>query len=185
MHFSPKLPTFNESQKVFSGTRFDVASVQIDGKKGNKIQREVVLHPGAVVILPLLDPEHLVMIRNRRFAVGKELWELPAGTLEPKEPPLETAKRELIEETGYQAAEMNPLTVFYTTPGFCNEVMYGYVASGLSYVGQALEETEQIIVEIVSWQSALSMVKEGTIVDAKTLTTLLFYNTFARSHDGI
>ncbi|MCE5319238.1 MAG: NUDIX hydrolase, partial [Parachlamydia sp.] len=104
-----------EADTVYHGDRFDVVSLPI----GNNKRRDVILHPGAVVILPILDHEHILLIRNQRFAVGKELWELPAGTLEKGEAPLETAKRELIEETGYEAAEMEPLTQFYTSPGFC------------------------------------------------------------------
>lgn len=167
-----------EAPKVFRGDRFDVVSLEISGKEGKSKRRDVILHPGAVVILPLLDHMHVVMIRNQRFAVEKELWELPAGTLEKGEAPLETAKRELIEETGYQAAEVEPLTQFYTSPGFCDEVMYAFVATNLTFVGQALEETEKITVEAVTWRNALVMACDGTIEDGKTLATLLYYHAF-------
>jgi len=172
------VPTFDDASKVFRGTRIDVHAFQLTGREGKSIQKEVVVHPGAVVILPILDREHLIMIRNERFAVGKTLWELPAGTLEKNEAPLKTAMRELIEETGYEAKQMEHLTTFYTTPGFSNEVMYAYVATDLSFVGQDLDETEQIVTEIVTWKKALEMAKDGTIADGKTLTTLLFYHTF-------
>jgi ADP-ribose pyrophosphatase len=165
---------------VFKGMRFEVHALEQTGK-GNKVfRREYVVHPGAVVILPILDAEHIVMIRNYRFAVRKELWELPAGTLEPQEPPLETAKRELIEETGYKAEKMTLLTTFFPSPGFCNEIMYSYVAEGLSLVGQDLDETEQIEVEIVKLKDAIQMVRKGTICDAKSLTTLLYYHSFIK-----
>lgn len=175
-----KVPTFQDSPTVFSGRRIQVRTLQIQGRHDKQVKMEVVVHPGAVVILPLLDDEHLIMIRNERYAIGRELWELPAGTLEPKEQPLETAKRELIEETGYQAQHVEPLSTFFTTPGFCNEVMYAFVAKQLSFVGQNLDENEKIIVETISWKKALAMIQDGTIVDGKTITTLLYYQTFKK-----
>lgn len=162
-------------QRVFKGKRFDVYTLDL-----NKRKRELIIHPGAVVIVPILDKDHLIMIRNQRFAVGKELWELPAGTLEPNESPLETAGRELIEETGYKAGKITELTHFYTTPGICNELMYAYLATDLTPGKQALEDTEQITVEIVSWQKALQMARDGIIIDGKTLAALLFYQAFFR-----
>lgn len=159
---------------LYHGKRFDVVSVPYK----NNIPRDVVIRPGCVVILPILDHEHILFIRNNRHAIGKELWELPAGTLEKGEAPLECAKRELIEETGYKGEEFEALTQFYTTPGFCNEEMHAFVASNLTFVGQHLDETEEIIVEPVTWRNALAMASDGTIADGKTLATLLFYKTF-------
>lgn len=169
------LPAFEESSKVFSGTRFNVHQVLLPGKNDKTVKREVVVHPGAVLILPLLDKEHIIMIRNYRFAVGQELWELPAGTLEKGEKPIEAAKRELIEETGYRAGKIEPLASFLTSPGFCNELMHTFVARDLTEVGQSLDENEQITVEIVSWQKALEMVQKGLIIDGKTITALLLF----------
>lgn len=168
------------SKKVFTGARLDVYITHVKGPEGNLIERDMIDHPGAVVLLPLLNDTSLLLIRNKRFAINKELWELPAGTLESGELPIETAKRELIEETGYKAAQIKPLSQFYTVPGFCNEKMHAFVAENLSYVGQALDETEQIIVEELSWENALSMVREGVIEDAKTIAVLLYYHLFYR-----
>lgn len=176
----PHVPTFKEAEKAFSGVRFDVRSLDVPGKGNKPVRRDVVVHPGAVLILPLLDKDHLVMIRNQRFAVGQELWELPAGTLEKNETPENTAARELIEETGYRAEKIELLTTFFTTPGWCNEVMYTYVATHLSHVGQSLDESERIIVEIVPWPKALKMVQDGTIMDGKTIATLLYFQAFSQ-----
>ena len=118
------------------------------------------------------------MIRNERFVVGKTLWELPAGTLELDEKPRSTAERELLEETGYRANTFKFLTQFYTTPGFCNETMFAYVATDLQMVGQKLDETENIAVEKLSWDRVLEMVRIGEICDGKTISTLLYYDKF-------
>jgi ADP-ribose pyrophosphatase len=171
----------SQAQCVFHGVRFDVEALSIQGEDGKIFRREFVVHPGAVVILPIVDDDRLVMIKNERFAVNKNLWELPAGTLEPAEAPKTTALRELIEETGYSAKSIELMTTFYTSPGISNELMYAYCASELDEVGQNLEETEKITVEILSWTDVLSMIKKGVICDGKTLAALLFYQAFYRS----
>jgi ADP-ribose pyrophosphatase len=165
---------------VFHGVRFDVHALELPGRDGQKVRREVVVHPGAVVILPLLDPETVVLIRNRRFAVDQTLWELPAGTLEaPPETPLSCARRELIEETGYEAAIITELTAFYASPGILTEVMHAFVATDLKPVGQDLDESEQITAHPKPWAEVLAMVRSGEIRDGKTIATLLYYRTFA------
>lgn len=167
-----------DSKVVFHTERFDVTAFEIKGKGGSVLKREAIIHPGAVVILPLVDPDKVVMIRNDRFAVGETLWELPAGTMEKEEDPIVTAKRELIEETGYKTDQMEYLLSFYSTPGFCNEILHAYVAKELNFVGQKLEETEKISVEIIGWNDLMKMIKTGQIHDSKTLTTLLYYRQF-------
>jgi ADP-ribose pyrophosphatase len=166
------------SQLVYHGRRIDLFNCKLPDPSGTIHQRDLIIHPGAAVILPLLEDDSLLMIRNERFSVGETLWELPAGTLEPNESPIETAYREIIEETGYQAAEMIPLTAFYSTPGFCNEVMYAFVAQNLTFVGQKLDVDEKIDVEVVSWTRVLEMLRLGEIKDAKSIASLLYYHTF-------
>jgi ADP-ribose pyrophosphatase len=151
---------------LYKGPRFEVKRID---------NWDVVEHPGAVVILPLLDPHTLAMIKNRRRAVGEVLWELPAGTLEVSELPLICAKRELEEETGFKAKTIRPLLEFYTSPGFCNEKMYAFVAEDLSPGKPQLEAHEEISVEKIKWTDALEMIRKNQIVDAKTLLTLLYY----------
>lgn len=163
-----------DSQCVFDGVRFTVRATQIPTRDGKTRRGEFVDHPGAVVVLPFLDDDHIVMIRNRRFAIGTTLLELPAGTLEPGEPPLITAGRELIEETGYQAADIQPMITYFPTPGICNEVMHSYVAHGLTHVGQDLDDSEEISVEIVAWADALKLIDEGVICDGKSILCLLY-----------
>jgi ADP-ribose pyrophosphatase len=149
-----------------------VFSLKQDGK------REYITHPGAAVILPLLEPNIVLMIKNKRFAVGKTLWELPAGTLEPDEIPLMCAKRELEEETGFKAKEFKPLLEFYSTPGFSNEKLYAFVAEGLKPTKQKTDPDEEIEVHPLTWTEILSLIKSGEIVDGKTLTVLMHYILF-------
>jgi ADP-ribose pyrophosphatase len=180
------------ARREFQGSRFDVVSLDLRGRDGSTHVKEVIVHPGAVVILPVLDDGNIILIRNDRVAVGDTLWELPAGTLEPPEPPEECAARELIEETGYRVrtpgspgspgspAGIVKLTEFYTSPGICTEKMFAFVARDIEHVGQALEATEQITVESVSVDGALDMIRRGEVRDGKTIATLLFFHTFLR-----
>lgn len=184
----PAEPTARE--KVFEGVRFDVVRVEFPrrapsggGGRGT-MSREVVVPRDAVVILPLLDrqpgSEKIVLIRNERPAIGQTLWELPAGTIEEGEDPHVCAERELIEETGYEAERIERLASFYSSPGFCTEELTAFVAHGLTHVGQDLDDTENIDVEVVTFAEALAMAKDNRIRDAKSLATLLHYHAFGR-----
>jgi len=136
------------------------------------ITRTVVVHPGAVVILPILDHARIVLIRNYRYTVEQELWELPAGTIEADEKPIDTARRELEEETGYRAGKMTPLMVFYTSPGICTERMHAFVATRLTWVGQKLQEGEQIALEVLRLDDVRRKLIAGAFCDGKTVATL-------------
>ena len=136
------------------------------------VARDVVVHPGAVVILPILDERRIVMIRNYRYTLESELWELPAGTLEPNEEPIDTARRELEEETGYRAGRMHPLMEFFTSPGFLTERMHAFVATDLTVVGQRLQGAEQIVSEVVEVTEVRDRLLRGEFVDGKTIAVL-------------
>ncbi len=166
--------------KVFEGKRFDVVTTELPNRDpaSGMFRKDVVVHPGAVVILPLLNERTIVMIRNDRSAVGQLLWELPAGTLDSGEPPEQTAGRELIEEAGYRASGMNLLTTFFSSPGICTEQMWAYLATDLEAVGQQLEASEKITVEVMPLEQSIAMIRDGEIRDGKTIATLLYYQTF-------
>jgi len=134
--------------------------------------RDIVIHPGAVTVLPILQDGSIVMIHNFRHAVDRELLELPAGTLEPGEDPAACAIRELEEETGYVAGEVQPFCEFYTTPGITNEHMRVFLASGLIHRKQRLDDGEQIRVEVFRAEQARQMLIDGRIQDGKTLAIL-------------
>jgi len=158
---------------IHKGRKFSFEMVTVRKASGKVLEREVVRHPGAVVIVPVLENGDLVLIRNQRIAIGARLLEFPAGTLEAGEDPAACAGRELIEETGYEAAKITPLGWFYTTPGLTDEKMYAFVAEGLKEVGQALEEDEDIVVERIPAAAALKALDEGEFHDAKSIVALV------------
>ncbi len=173
------------SRRVFSATRFDVHEIEVPGRRGRTFAWQLAVMADAVAVLPLLDDDRVVLIRNRRLAVGETLWEVPAGTVEPGEVPDHCADRELIEETGYRAGRMRPLLTFFPSPGVCTERMHVFVADDLEPVaeGQALEENEHITVEVLPWERSMQMISDGTIRDGKTIATLLYYQALDRKRD--
>jgi ADP-ribose pyrophosphatase len=161
----------------------DVDEVRFpDGSIGSL---EMVRHPGASAIVPLLnetadDPE-VVLIRQYRYAADGYLYEIPAGRLDPGESPAECARRELQEETGYTAAHVEPLFTMFTTPGFTDEKIHLFLATGLT-AGESKREADEFMELVPTKLSrALSMVERGEIQDAKTALALLFAAGFRLS----
>lgn len=158
---------------IHVGKKFSFENITLRSEQGTTLERQVVRHPGSVVILPILDavgePRRVVMIRNYRIAPGRVLLELPAGTMEPPEAAEVCAARELEEETGYAAQSVRHLTSFYTTPGMTDEFMHAYVAEGLRQVGQHTEADESIVVEPLQVDEVVRGMDAGVICDAKTL----------------
>jgi ADP-ribose pyrophosphatase len=136
-------------------------------------EREIVEHPGAVVIVAVDAEEKVALVRQLREATRKQLLELPAGTLEPGEDPLVTARRELAEETGLTGGEWREVTKFWTAPGFCRELMTLYVAEGVQ-AGEASPDADEEL-ELIRWPVAEIEQRLGEIEDAKTLAGLLLY----------
>ncbi len=164
------------SQTLLTAKKFTVERREYVIPGVGVVHRELVVHPGAVLILPLLTPDKVVMIHNYRFSVGSELLELPAGTLEPPEDPLDCARRELEEETGYVGGRIEPLGRFYTSPGLTNELMYAFLASELKATAPRPEATEQIRVTTLPLADALAATSDGRIVDGKTIAALHLYH---------
>jgi ADP-ribose pyrophosphatase len=167
-----------EKQVLYTGKKLRLEVHHLQGDEGKRIKKEVVVHPGAVVILPFLDDKTILLIRNRRYAVNQVLLELPAGTLETKEPAINCAGRELLEETGYLAKRIKPLASFFTSPGILSEKMHAFVAYDLQKSKTALEEGEEIEVAPTALADAIEMIRTGEIVDAKTIACLLMYERF-------
>lgn len=163
------------NQHLLSTPLFTVEHRVYERHGAGLVERDVIVHPGAVVILPVLDAQHIIMIRNYRYTVERELWELPAGTREKGETPIDTARRELVEETGYRAENIEPLMEFYTSPGILTERMHAFIATDLTAVGQDLEPGEDIVCEIVKLDEARQMLIDGRLSDGKTIAVLARY----------
>ncbi len=170
----------DQREVLLTAKRFQVVRQAQTARDGSIHWRETVQHPGSVAIVPLVDAGHVVLIRNFRIAVGRTLWEIPAGTLDHDEPPRATAERELIEETGYRAGRIELLTELAMSPGILNERMHVYVATELTPGPTALEPGEDIATSVLAWPDALAMIERGEIHDAKTVAGLLFYDRFRR-----
>lgn len=155
------------------GRKFDFELLEFASADGKPVVREIVRHRGSAVIVPRLPDGRLVLIRSYRPAIERELWELPAGTLEPGEPPQACAARELLEETGYRAGRLTPLARFYPSPGLTDEIMWAFLGTDLAFEGQRLEEDERVTTEAVPVEEALTMIDDGRIEDGKTIAALL------------
>lgn len=163
-------------QIVHEGRKIKVAVDTSLGPNGETIRRDLILHPGAVVILPVIDRDHICLLRNYRFAIGETLWEVPAGTLEPDEPIEVAAARELEEETGYTARRWRNLGFYYASPGVLDEKLHLFVAEDLTPGPARPEADEELEPKTVSWPDALRMALDGTIKDAKTVTAILLWD---------
>jgi len=161
------------TRTIFQGRSIRLRVDEVMLPTGRRTQREVVEARGAVGIVAVDDDGCLLLVRQFRKPAGRELWEIPAGTLETGEPPLECARRELAEETGYRAEEFAPMASFYTSPGFCDEVLHLFHAKRLTKVGQALDEDEILRAQKVPVPRALEMIRTGEIADAKTIAGIL------------
>ncbi len=167
-----------ERQSLYSGRKVSLEIHHLDDDEGRRIQREVVVHPGAVAVLPFLDENTILLIRNRRYAIAQVLLELPAGTLEKGESPINCAGRELQEETGYLAGRLKLIGTFFTSPGIMTEKMYCYAAFNLKQTEASPEAGEEIELQPTALADAIDMIRTGQIVDGKTIAVLLMYERF-------
>lgn len=166
------LPIVTNREVLVGGKKYDYIRLEIETPRG-VFRREMVRHPGAVLVIPVLGDGRLVLIRNYRVTVERWLLEFCAGTIDSGEEPMACAGRELIEETGYRAGELVPLGWFYTTPGLTDERMYVFVARGVEHVGQKLEPDEMIEVLTLSPREVLERIKSGELIDGKSIAGLM------------
>lgn len=157
------------TKRIYEGNIINLRVDTISLPGGRTVIREVVEHSGAVAIVPMNEKGEILLVRQYRHAVGKSLLEIPAGKLEPGESMTDCARRELLEETGYEAAGLQRLISFFSTPGFTNEMLHLFLATGLTYKGQKTDDDEDIDVVTMPFERAIDLVWEGEICDAKSI----------------
>ncbi len=174
-HPPKPFPILINRRTVHLGRVIEVQVDDVEVRDGLNVRRDVVRHPGAVVMLTVDADERILWIRQHRWAAGRELLELPAGTLEQGEAPQECARRELAEETGFAAATWQALGGFYSAPGFCDEYLHAFVATELTPEQADGDEDEDITLEPLTLEETMAQLEAGEIEDAKSLATLMLY----------
>ena len=163
------------TETVFDGKFLKIAVDKVILPNGREAVRELVHHPGAVAILPILKDGSIVFVKQYRYPLDSVLYEIPAGKLDFNEDPLKCASRELSEETGYLASKWSKLTTIATTPGFTDEIIHLYLAEDLELHEQHTDDDEFIEVVTISQEDVRKMLLAETIFDAKTLCALYMY----------
>ena len=170
---SPQDEPSVDSRVAYEGRIVNLRVDTVRLPQGTLGTREIVEHAHCVCVVPLDDEDNVVMVRQYRKPVGELLLEVPAGGMDPGESPQDAAQRELREETGYVADELVHLSSFWTTPGFCTELMHAYVARGLRPEALSQDEDENIEVVRVPLSGAADLIRRGEIRDAKSIASLL------------
>jgi ADP-ribose pyrophosphatase len=158
---------------IYEGKVLNVAVEMVTLPNGAIKKREVVRHPGAAAMVPLLEDGKVVLVKQYRHAIGKFIWEIPAGTLEPGEEPVACAQRELGEEIGYEAGRLEKITEILPAPGYTDERIHIFLATELKAVPQNLEDDEVLDVEPVALEKAVEMIRSEEIQDAKSIAGIL------------
>jgi ADP-ribose pyrophosphatase len=166
------IPETLNSKTIYEGKIFNISIDKI--REGDiEYEREIVVHKGSAVIIPVFEDKTVALVRQYRHAAARSLLEIPAGTLNTSEAPEIGASRELEEEIGVKAGKLEKLTEFYVSPGFLTEKMFVYLATGLTETQQNLEDDEILTIERHSFQRLYEMIKSGDIEDAKTISAVL------------
>lgn len=176
--------TADGARTIYRGTKLDLALIPLTLADGTVATREVVVHRGAVALLPMVDDDHVCLLWNHRYSVGKTLLEIPAGTLEPGEPTDVTASRELEEETGYTARRITKLRSWWVSPGVMSEEMHLYLCQDLVPGPTSHQPDEELKPIVVSWAEAVDMAMDGRIEDAKTIVSILYYDRLRTTSAG-
>ncbi|MBW2094086.1 MAG: NUDIX hydrolase [Deltaproteobacteria bacterium] len=173
-----------EKTLLHQGRVFKLIREKMRLPNGTTVDLDIIRHPGAAAMVPLKDDGSLVMVRQYRHAVGGYIWEIPAGTLDHGESPLECAKRELIEETGYAAERWEKLGAIIPVPGYSDEKIHIFLAGDLHASLQNLDSDEIIHVREVPFEKAFAMIEKGEIKDSKTITSLFLAKRRLEKKEG-
>lgn len=160
---------------IQKGYCYDAVRDYVKWPNGLKLHRDLIIHHGISVMIPMIDKSHMILIRQYRYGADGYLWELPAGTISKGETPLHCAKREIQEEIGYKAKKWEKITYAYASPGFNTEKIHSFVARDLAKVEQCLERDEILTPKVFSLKEVKKMIKDKKIKDAKTLIPLLYF----------
>jgi ADP-ribose pyrophosphatase len=172
---SNKKPQVLSSQTVYAGKVFGIRRDEVIEPTGVRGTREMITHPGSVVVLPVLPDGRVLLIQQYRYAARQYLWELVAGRIDEGETPLEAAERELREETGYRAKRFRTFLEFFPTPGFLEEKMYLLLAERLTPGQAEPEDDEKIVARPYTCKQLEQMIRNGKLHDAKTIAGVLYY----------
>jgi len=169
-----------ERRVIYRGKKIDLALQPVRLSDGSFKDREVVVHRGAVSLVPMVDADHVCLLKNERYSVGQTLIEVPAGTIDPGETPDTTAPRELAEETGYRAGRITRVAEWWVSPGVFTERMYLYLCEDLTPGPTEHQPDENLVPMVVPWDEAVAMAYDGRIDDAKTIVSLLLCDRLRR-----
>lgn len=158
-----------KSEKIYEGRIFDVLKEEVVLPDGNTTNRDLVKHHGGVGVIAIMEDGRIPLVRQFRKGIERVSLEIPAGKLELGEDVMECGKRELREETGYEAESLELMSAFSPTPAYCSEIIYVYEAKDLKFVGQNLDENEFLNVEYFKLDEIYNMIQSGEIIDAKTI----------------
>lgn len=172
------------SQRVYTGRLLKIDRDEVLLPNGRKTDLEMVRHPGASAIVPFVGGDDVLLVRQFRYAAGGFILEVPAGTLQPGEEPEACARREVEEESGHRAGRLVLLASIRTTPGFSDEIIHLYAAYDLTPVAQRLDHDEVLTVERLSLAHALELIRDGGIVDAKSICALMLARDLPRDGPG-
>ena len=167
-----------EEIPAYQGVRYAMHKVRERLPNGKTADRDGVRHPGAAVVIPVLEDGRVILVEQHRTALGCNLIEIPAGILEGKEDPSVAAARELEEETGFRAQKIERILDFHPSAGFCDEIMYIYVATGLEATEQRLDPDEFITVHTRTFEEIRQLIRDGELTDGKTIAAFLYLYTF-------
>ena len=165
-------------ERVYHGTVFDIDRDRVRMPNGREVTVDVVRHPKSVVLLPVPQPGHVILIKQYRYAADDFIYEIPAGKLDGGEKPEVCAERELCEETGCTAEKIEHLYTFYTTPGFTDERIHTFMATGLTRGSVSHEKDEFMSLETVTLSQALELIRTGVLKDAKSALAILYVAGF-------
>ncbi|MDR1696420.1 MAG: NUDIX hydrolase [Endomicrobium sp.] len=169
-----------KKNRIYQGKAVDFYCDEVQLPNGQTATREYLGHPGAAAVLPFLDKNNIVLVKQYRHPVGKITYEIPAGKLDKGETPVEGIKRELEEETGFKAKKIEKLISFYPTTAFSNEILHIFAAFGLKKGNTNPDSDEFVSAGIFGFYEALDMVKRGEIMDSKTVIALLYFENILK-----